>query len=46
MATEQNSLIQAAAYIEVSAASGGDKYDMFGNDLAEQCETAIRALKD
>ena len=31
---------------EVSAASGGDKYDMFGNDLAEQCEAAIRALKD
>jgi hypothetical protein len=31
---------------EVSAASGSDKYDMFGNDLAEQCETAIRALKD
>ena len=31
---------------EVSAASGGDKYDMFGNDLAEQCEAAIKALKD
>jgi len=31
---------------EVRAASGGDQYDMFGNDLAEQCETAIKALED
>ena len=29
----------------ISNSSGGDKYDMFGNDLAKQCVAAIRNIK-